>query len=110
MEFLTVGANIGTGDFQIGTKLRNGEMRDSETHSTRMFESTDAEEVLSHVLLGYMMRHGIARQVRAVDIQLPNAGCVSAPSGLASVAKPELERTISERLGVHVSVEQGLEV
>lgn len=106
MEFLTVGADIGTGDFQIGTKLRNGEMRDRETHSARMFDSTDAGEVLSHVLLGYMVRHGIARQVRAVDIRLPNAGESATPTGLLRFEKPDLERAISEKLGVHVSVEQ----
>lgn len=107
MEFLTVGANISGGDFQIGTKLRNGEIRDSETHSARMFESKDAGEVLSHVLLGYMMRHGIARQVRAVDVRLPHGSGNEAlvPSGLAYLAKPELENVLSEKLGLHVSVE-----
>lgn len=106
MEFLTVGANISEGDFQIGTRLRNGEIRDSETHSARIFDSSDAGEVLSHVLLGYMMRHGIARQVRAVDIRLPNASSrrASVPTGFVNLEKPDLEHTLSEKLGLHVSV------
>lgn len=110
MEFLTVGADIGTGNFQIGTKLRNGELRDRETHSARMFDSSDAGEVLSHVLLGYMVRHGIAQQVRAVDIRLANTGGNFGASGLSCLTKPDLEQTISEKLGVHVSVEQGASV
>lgn len=102
MEFLTVGANIGNTDFQIGTKLRNGEICDSEIHPASMFRNSEAEDVLSHVLLGYMVRHGIARQVRAVDIHLSETEPVT---GLAHLEKPVLERELSEKLGLHVSVQ-----
>ncbi len=100
MEFLTVGADIGDTNFQIGTRLRNGEMRDFETHSACMLKNPGAEEVLSHVLLGYMVRHGIANRVRAVNICLPKAD-----SGLGNLQNTALERGLSEKLGLHVSVQ-----
>lgn len=99
MEFLTVGANIGDTNFQIGTRLRNGEIQDSEIHPASMFRNDEAKDVLSHVLLGYMVRHGIARQVRAVDIHLPDTA-----TGFSYLEKPVLERELSEKLGLHVSV------
>ncbi len=102
MEFLTVGANIGDTNFQIGTKLRNGEICDSEIHPASLFRSSEAEDVLSHVLLGYMVRHGIARQVRAVDIHLSETDTAM---GFSHLEKPVLERELSEKLGLHVSVQ-----